>query len=211
MEPLVLYIGTRALSSWSLRPYLALAHTGLRFEAREILLDYGAKSRAEIAKVSPSGRVPCLHHGDLVVWDSLAICEYVHELAPEAGLWPADRAARARARAVSAEMHAGFAALRQHMSMQLVEDRAGQGHHPDALADAARVMEIWRDCRARVPAGAGPFLFGAFTIADAMFAPVVTRFATYGVALDAVCSSYAAAVESLPAMQAWRREARGAA
>lgn len=203
MEPLVLYIGTRALSSWSLRPYLALAHTGLRFEAREILLDYGAKSRAEIAKVSPSGRVPCLHHGDLVVWDSLAICEYVHELAPEAGLWPADRAARARARAVSAEMHAGFAALRQHMSMQLVEDRAGQGHHPDALADAARVMEIWRDCRARVPAGAGPFLFGAFTIADAMFAPVVMRLTRFALPVPDTIGAYMRRVEALPGVSAW--------
>ncbi len=205
MEPLVLHVGTRALSSWSLRPYLALAHSGLPFETREILLDRGEATRAAIAAVSPSGRVPCLHHGALIVGDSLAICEYVAELAPAAQLWPPDRAARARARAVSAEMHAGFAALRAHMSMDLLHGHAGEGRDPAALADAARVMAIWRACRA--DADGGPFLFGAFSIADAMYAPVVTRFATYGVALDDVCAAYAAAIEALPAMQAWRADA----
>src|SRR5690606_22518431 len=111
----------------------------------------------------------------------------------------------ARARSISAEMHAGFAALRQHMSMDLRAHRPGEGHAPEALADAARVMQIWRDCRAT--AVGGPFLFGAFTIADAMYAPVVTRFATYGVPLDPVCRAYADAIEALPAMRAWRAAA----
>lgn len=207
MEPLVLYIGDHALSSWSLRPYLALSHAALPFEARVIELDQPGTSAA-IRAVSPSGRVPCLHHGDLVVHDSLAICEYVNELAPAAQLWPADRAARARARAVAGEMHSGFAALRSNMPMNLVAHLPGEGHAPEALADAARVMEIWRGCRDE--AAGGPFLFGAFSIADAMFAPVVTRFATYGVALDATCAAYAAAIEALPGMRAWREAATSA-
>src|SRR5207237_212251 len=114
--------------------------------------------------------------------DSLAICEYLAELAPDAKLWPADRAARARARAISAEMHAGFAALRRDMPMDVCSDKPGVGHTAEALADARRVMEIWRE---QLAASGGPFLFGAFTIADAMYAPVTTRFTTYGVELDA--------------------------
>jgi glutathione S-transferase len=206
MEPLVLYIGDHALSSWSLRPYLVLSQAALPFEARVIRLDQPG-TKAAIHAVSPSGRVPCLHHGALVIHDSLAISEYVAELAPAAALWPADRAARARARAVAAEMHAGFAALRANMPMNLVEHLPGEGHTPEALADAARVMQIWREC---VAASGGPFLFGAFSIADAMFAPVVTRFATYGVALDDTCAAYAAAIEGLPGMQAWREAAASA-
>lgn len=205
---LVLHVGTKNLSSWSLRPYLALAHTGLPFEDRTIFLDR-PDTRARALALSPSGRVPVLVDGELVVWDSLAICEYLAERAPDAVLWPADRAVRARARSVSAEMHAGFPALRKHMSMNLRKRAPGAGHAPDALADAARVMQIWRDCRAAAAAAAaaGPFLFGTFTIADAMYAPVVTRFATYGVELDPVCRAYADAIEALPAMRAWRADA----
>jgi glutathione S-transferase len=151
--------------------------------------------------------VPVLHDGGLVIWDSLAICEYAHELAPAAQLWPTDRAARARARAASAEMHSGFAALRRDMSMNLVEDRRGRGHTPDALADARRVHTIWREALATSGSG-GPFLFGAFSIADAMFAPVTTRFTTYGVELDAPCAAYVAAIAAHPAMQRWTAEAR---
>ncbi len=198
---LVLYVGTKHLSSWSLRPFLALVQSGLPFETRTIALDRPT-SRADILRVTPSGKVPVLHDGDLAIWDSLAICEYLAERAPS--LWPADRVARARARTISAEMHSGFAALRQHMPMQLLEQRHGQGHTPDALADAARVHAIWRDALGR---SGGPLLFGDFSIADAMFAPVVTRFQTYGIELDASCRAYVAAVEALPAMKRWRAEA----
>jgi glutathione S-transferase len=200
---LTLYVGSKRYSSWSLRPYVALAHTGLASEVQTILLDRD-DTRGEIAKVTPAMRLPVLHHDGLAIWDSLAICEYLNELAPEAQLWPADRARRARARSISAEMHAGFAALRNHMWMDLGVDKAGQGHAPDALADARRVFEIWRDALAE---SGGPFLFGRFSIADAMYAPVTTRFQTYGVELDATCRAYVETIAALPAMQAWRRDA----
>ena len=202
---LVLHVGNRRISSWSLRAYLALAHSGLPFETTTILLDQSA-TRTEIAKVSPAGRVPVLQHDGFTVWDSLAICEYVNELAPTALLWPADPHTRARARTISAEMHSGFPALRRDMPMDLVADRTGEGHTPDALADARRIFAIWRDALA---ASGGPFLFGSFGIADAMFAPVTTRFTTYGVELDAQARTYVEAVAALPAMQAWREGARG--
>lgn len=200
---LTLHVGNKRTSSWSLRPYLALAHSGLAFECKVILLG-GPTMKADILAVNPAGRVPVLHHDGLVIGDSIAICEYVHELAPDAKLWPADRAQRARARSISAEMHSAFAALRTNMSMDLTTDRTGQGHVPEALADARRVMDIWREALA---ASGGPFLFGSFTIADAMYAPVTTRFTTYGVELDATCKAYVAAIAALPAMVAWRRDA----
>ncbi len=204
MDDLILYIGNRRYSSWSLRPYLALAASGLRFEARVIELDQ-PETAANLLAVNPAGRVPVLHHGALVVHDSLAICEYVAELAPDAGLWPADRSPRARARAVVAEMHSGFAALRGAMPQDLIGRYPGTGHTLAALADAARVQAIWREARGR--ADGGPFLFGGFTIADAFFAPVVGRFVTYGVALDAPCQAYADAVWALPAFAPWREAA----
>jgi glutathione S-transferase len=200
---LTLYVGNKRYSSWSLRPYVALAHTGLAFETRMIMLNRDT-TKAEITKVNPAGRLPVFQHDDLVIWDSLAICEYLDELVPEAKLWPADRARRARARSISAEMHSGFVALRSNMSMDLCADKAGQGHVPEALADARRVCEIWRDALA---ASGGPFLFGAFSIADAMFAPVTTRFTTYGVELDTTCRTYVDTIAALPAMQTWRRDA----
>jgi glutathione S-transferase len=200
---LTLYVGSKRYSSWSLRPYVALVQSGLAFECKTILLDRDT-TKAEIAHVNPAGKVPVLHDGNLVIWDSLAICEYVNELAPEAQLWPADRAARAKARSVSAEMHSGFAALRSHMSMDVVNDRRGQGHTPEALADARRVMAIWNEA---IAASGGPFLYGAFSIADAMFAPVTTRFTTYGVELDSTSRHYVETVAALPAMQTWRRDA----
>ena len=200
---LTLYVGSKRYSSWSLRPYLALAHTGLPSETRTILLDRDV-TKAEILKVNPAGRLPVLYHDDLAIWDSLAICEYINELAPEAQLWPADRARRARARAICAEMHSGFAALRSKMSMDICASKPGQGHTPEALADIRRIFEIWHDA---LGASGGPFLFGRFTIADAMFAPVTTRFTTYGVELDAPCRAYVDTIAALPAMQAWRRDA----
>jgi glutathione S-transferase len=171
------------------------------FETQTILLDQ-QDTKAKIATVTPAGKVPVLHDGDLVIWDSLAICEYVAEQAPS--LWPSDRKVRARARSVSAEMHSGFAALRANMPMDVLSKKPGQGHTPEALADAKRVQEIWREC---LSASSGPFLFGAFSIADAMFAPVTTRFTTYGVEMDATIQAYVDAIAALPAMKQWRADA----
>jgi glutathione S-transferase len=200
---LTLYVGSKRYSSWSLRPYLALAQTGADFDCKTILLDQ-ADTKANIAAVNPAGKVPVLHDDKLVIWDSLAICEYLSELYPDAKLWPEDRAARARARAVSAEMHSSFAPLRREMPMDIGGNLPGKGHTPDALADARRVMTIWREALA---VSGGPFLYGHFTIADAMFAPVTTRFVTYGVDLDATCRAYVDAVHSLPAMKDWIADA----
>lgn len=202
-----LYVGTQRYSSWSLRPYLALAHTGAAFETVTIPL-YRPDTKEQVAKISPSGRVPVLDHDGELIWDSLAICEYLSELFPEASLWPADRAQRARARSISAEMHAGFPDLRNDMTMDLLASEPGAGHTPRALADARRVMAIWREALATSD---GPFLFGTFTIADAMFAPVTTRFTTYGVDLDPTCRAYVEAVQALPAFVAWKREAEAEA
>lgn len=202
-----LYIGDRWLSSWSLRPYLALAHAGLDFDCVEIALDR-PDTAAQIARVSPSGRVPVLHDGARVIWDSLAICEYAAELAPAASLWPADPGARAHARAVACEMHAGFAALRRDLPHSLGGPLPGApGLTAESEADVQRILAIWDACRAAVPDGAGPFLFGSFSIADAMYAPVVNRFAAYGVSLEGTAAAYAAAIAALPAMQRWRAEA----
>lgn len=204
MNELLLYVGNKRYSSWSLRPYLALAHTGAPFRTEVIHLDR-PDTKQHILAVNPAGHVPALRDGDLLIHDSLAICEYLHELFPAAGLWPTDRATRARARAITAEMHAGFVALRANMGMDILGHKPGVGHTPEALASAARVMDIWREARAR--ATGGPFLFGTFTIADAFYAPVTTRFTTYGVPLDAVCQAYVDTIAALPSFQAWRADA----
>ena len=195
-----LVIGDRKFSSWSLRPWLALKVSGLPFDEVAVRLRR-SDTPAQILAHSPSGKVPCLIDDGTVVWDSLAICEYLAELAP--ALWPAERAARAEARAVSAEMHAGFTALRTHMPMEIGAARPGEGRAPDALADIARIVDIWESCRARF-AAQGPFLFGAFSIADAMYAPVVWRFRSYGVALPAAAQAWMEAMLALPAMQEWQ-------
>ena len=205
MTPLTLIIGNKNYSSWSMRPWLALRQAGIPFEEVRIPL-YCPGSEAELAKWSPSGLVPTLHDGGIRVWDSLAICEYLHERFPDKQLWPADAEARAVARSVSAEMHAGFSALRRDMSMNIRAHRPGQGRTPECLADIERILAIWTDCRARFGSG-GDFLFGRFSIADAMYAPVVLRFQTYGVALEGAARDYAAAVRALPAMQAWVADA----
>ncbi|HUS33524.1 MAG TPA: glutathione S-transferase family protein [Kofleriaceae bacterium] len=199
---LTLYVGSKRLSSWSLRPYLALSEAGATFETVVILLDQD-DTKAKIGAVNPAGRVPVLHDDGHVIWDSLAICEYANELFPHAKLWPADRTARAHARSISAEMHSGFAALRREMPMDLIAKKPGVGHTPEALADARRVMHIWRECLS----SNGPFLFGHFTIADAMFAPVTTRFTTYGVELDAPCRAYVDMIQSMPSFKAWLADA----
>ena len=203
---LTLVVGSKNYSSWSLRPYLALAHTGAPFEEVVIALD-APDTAANIARYSPSGRVPLLRHGALSVWDSLAICEYLAELFPEAKLWPQEREARAMARSVSAEMHSSFMALRQNCGMNLRARKPGVGlQAPGVAQDIARIKELWTQCRQRYGKG-GPFLFGAFSIADAMFAPVVTRFVTYGVPLDEVGAAYRDAVLGLPAMKQWMEAA----
>lgn len=203
---LTLVVGSKNYSSWSLRPYLALAHTGQPFQ--EVVIPLGAPdTTAQILRHSPSGKVPLLKHGELSIWDSLAICEYLAETFPEARLWPQDRAARAVARAVTAEMHSSFTALRQNMSMNLRARKPGQGRAPGVAEDISRIQALWNDCRARFGQG-GPFLFGAFSIADAFYAPVVSRFVTYGVELDAVGAAYRDAVQALPAFQKWAEAAK---
>jgi len=201
-DTLTLVIGTRRFSSWSLRPYLALKAAGAVFDTVEIALRQ-PDTKAEILKWSPSGKVPLLIHGGTKVWDSLAICEYVAELFPAAGLWPADPAARAVARAVSAEMHAGFMALRNGCPMDLCAAAPMADIPADVAADTARIQALWADCRGRFGAD-GPFLFGRFGIADSMWAPVATRFATYALPRDAVSQAYCDAVLALPALREWR-------
>jgi glutathione S-transferase len=198
----VLVIGNKNYSSWSLRPWLALRTAGIDFE--EVLIPlYVPGAKEAILRHSPAGHVPVLRHGDVTVWDSLAICEYAAEvLAPRAGLWPADPAARAHARSISAEMHAGFSALRQALPMNLRADGARIPIEPPVQAEIERVAALWEDARARFGVG-GPFLFGAFTIADAMYAPVATRFHSYGVPLPRAAQAYAEAVRALPAMREW--------
>ncbi|MBP6817981.1 MAG: glutathione S-transferase family protein [Ferrovibrio sp.] len=201
MTSLILVIGNKNHSSWSLRPWLALKAAGLAFEERLIGLRR-PETKAEILRYSPSGKLPLLIDGALSVWDSLAICEYVAERAPQAGLWPEAADARAVARAVAAEMHSGFMPLRRDYSMDISRRFPDQGS-PEAKADAQRVQEIWRDCRARFGQSRGDFLFGGFGIADCMYAPVVTRFRTYGLALDPVSQAYCDAVMAHPAMREW--------
>ena len=204
---LTLVIGNRNYSSWSLRPWLAMKMAGIAFDEIRIVLDR-PETRAEILRHSPSGRVPCLidgrSGGELVVWDSLAICEYVNEAYAGGALWPADLTTRARARSIVAEMHSGFGALRQHLPMDIRGRLPGRGAGSLALAEVAneveRVRAIWAEALA---ASGGPFLFGAFSIADAFYAPVVTRFTTYAVPLPATLADYSAAVLSSAPMQQW--------
>ncbi len=210
MVDFTLVIGNKNYSSWSLRPWLAMRQANIPF--REALVPLSREeSAAAIASHSPSGKVPALKHGSRVIWDSLAILEYVAEEVPEARLWPEDREARAIARAVAAEMHSGFPALRRHMPMNLRKSLPGLGRGLGVGREIARICALWRDCRERfgAPSGGGPFLFGPFTNADAMYAPVVTRFHTYGVELeDGVCRAYRDAVLGLPALAEWYAAAR---
>lgn len=201
MKPLCLYIGNRNYSSWSLRAWLALRRTGAAFEEVVIPLDRSDTAR-KLRAHSPSARVPVLKHGRATVWESLAIAEYLAEQFPTARLWPRDPAARAVARAVSAEMHAGFVALRTRMPMDIRARYPDTGRTPEVAADIRRIVELWSECRRRFGRG-GEFLFGRFTIADAMYAPVVSRFVTYGVTLDGEAAAYRDAVWRWPAMGEW--------
>lgn len=205
---LQLVIGNKNFSSWSLRPWLLLKQAGLPFREIPVRLRQ-ADTKAQILAHSPSGKVPALIDGDLTVWDSLAICEYLAEKASlnHVDLWPANPKARAEARSVSAEMHSGFAALRQHMSMEVAASRPGEGQTPEVLADIARIAALWTSCRERF-AAAGPFLFGDFSVADAMYAPVAFRFHTYGVELPPLAAAYRDTLLALPAMQEWAAGAR---
>jgi len=202
MADLTIYLGNKNYSSWSLRPWLVLKRTTVAFDEVVIPL-YQTGSRETVLKYSPSGRVPALHHDGVTVWESLAICEYLAETFPNFELWPKDPAARARARSVSAEMQSSFRALREHMPMNVRSSFPGRGVTPEVQADINRIMAIWRDCRTRYGDGNGEFLFGQFTIADAMFAPVVTRFRTYRTDLEREADSYCDTIMAMPAMQEW--------
>ena len=202
MADLTIYLGNKNYSSWSLRAWLALKRTTVEFDEVVIPL-YQAGSRETILKYSPSGRVPALHHGNTTVFESLAICEYLAESFPTYELWPKDAGARALARAVSAEMHAGFEALRGHLPMNVRSSFPGRGVTPEVQADINRIMSIWRDCRTRYGEKQGEFLFGDFTIADAMFAPIVTRFRTYKIELEREADAYCDTIMAMPAMQEW--------
>jgi glutathione S-transferase len=205
MSDYILVICNKNYSSWSLRPWLAMRQAGLPFREVRIPL-YTPESKAQIRSYSPSGKVPCLVDGALAVWDSLAICEYLAERHPQAKLWPADPYARAVARSISAEMHSGFQNLRSNMSMNCRKRFPGMGRTVEVAGEIERVQRSWGEAREKHGAG-GPFLFGAFTIADAMYAPVVLRFRTYAVQLNPVCREYADAVLALPAMQQWLADA----
>ena len=196
-----LVIGNKNYSSWSLRPWLLMRVLDLPFDEQLVPL-YAPGSKPELLLRSPTGKVPALHDGDLVIWDSLAITEYLAEQFPGVAVWPADSDARAIARCVAAEMHSGFSALRTHMPMNCRASLPGKGQTPEVLADIARICELWLDCRSRFSRG-GPFLFGAFSAADAFYAPVVTRFVTYGVSLPTICREYVDALRALPAMVEW--------
>jgi glutathione S-transferase len=200
-----LIIGDKKYSSWSMRPWVLMKHFGIPFEEVMVWLRE-ADTNARILQYSPSGKVPCLvtDEGE-PVWDSLAIFETLAERYPQHALWPRDAAARATARSICAEMHGGFLDMRSTMSMHIGAVRPGKGATPGALADVARVDAIWRDCLGR---HGGPFLFGEFGIADAMYAPVVMRFHTYAPQLSDAARAYAARVTAVPAVAAWIDDAK---
>ena len=202
-----LVIGNKNYSSWSLRPWIAMKALGIPFE--EVLIPFGTpignpEFKQRLAAYTPVGLVPVLIDGDTHVWETLAILEYVAEKFPERGLWPAEPKARAEARALASEMHAGFSALRGECPMNMrrpVRERALPGQ---VLADVARIETMWSDCRAR---HGGPFLFGKFSAADAMYAPVVSRFHTYGIKANREALGYIEAMMALPAFAEWRADA----
>jgi glutathione S-transferase len=198
---LELIFGNKNYSSWSLRPWLVLKHFQIPF-AETLVPLYTGSYKEKLLSISGAGKVPMLRHGKLIVTESLAIMEYLAELFPEKGLWPTDQAKRATARSISNEMHAGFTKLRTHMPMNIRARFPGKGRTPEVDLEIARVDQIWSDCRA-AQNGDGDFLFGKFSIADAMYAPVVMRFHTYGVSLSPASNAYAEAVRGLPAMQGW--------
>lgn len=200
-----LIIGNKNYSSWSLRPWLLLSFHGIPFEEIRVPL-YQPDSRRVLARYSEAGKVPVLHDGDLVVWDSLAICEYVSERYLDGGGWPAAGAARAEARSVSAEMHAGFAQLRAQLPMNCRATGRIVAITPELEPEIERTLSIWSGLRERHVAR-GPWLFGEFTIADCMFAPVASRFRTYGIPVPSVCTAYIDQVLNDRSMRRWYGEA----
>ncbi|MGH6915104.1 MAG: glutathione S-transferase family protein [Geminicoccales bacterium] len=205
MSAFTLVVGNRNYSSWSLRGFLAARAAGVRFD--EVLVRLSEPgSKDELLKHSPAGKVPILEHGARVIWDSLAIIEYLAEVRPGAGLWPADPGDRAHARSIAAEMHAGFRALRAGMPMNLKKSLPGKGRSRAVADDIERICALWADCRARHGA-AGPFLFGDFGAADVMYTPVATRFRTYAVELDDICQAYVDAVLTRPDYLEWHAAA----
>jgi glutathione S-transferase len=199
MAEAALTISSKNYSSWALRGWLLCKMAGLDFEERILPAD-DPSTRAELLLLSPSFLVPCLTHDGITVWDTLAIAEYLHEIRPEAGLLPPDRAARAHCRAVSGEMHSGFSNLRSALPMNLKACYPNFKVWAGAQADIDRITTIWRECLTTYK---GPYLFGAPTMADAMYAPVCTRFRTYDVKLDGSCAAYRDLILKLPFMQAW--------
>jgi len=205
MAKAVLTISSKNYSSWSLRGWLLAKFSGLAFEEKIVPPD-DPSVRAEILLLSPSFLVPCLVHNDVTVWDTLAIGEYLNEIRPKAGVLPTNRAARAHCRAVCGEMHSGFSNLRSALPMNLKAFHPGFKVWAGAQADIERIVTIWRDCLAT---DKGPFLFGDKPcMADAMFAPVVTRFLSYDVKLDSDCAAYCATIMAMPAMREWVEEAK---
>jgi glutathione S-transferase len=199
---LKLVIGNKNYSSWSMRPWLALRATGIAFDEVFIPLYTGAADKQRILGFSPAGKVPVLIDGDINVWDSLAIIEYAAEQFLEANLWPSDPARRAHARSISAEMHSGFQALRTECGMNLHRPVRAKTLSDAARADIARIQQIWSECRQRY-AAFGPFLFGAFSAADAMYAPVVHRFRSYAIEVAPELRDYVEAMTALPAFREW--------
>ncbi|GAB1576976.1 glutathione S-transferase family protein [Bordetella petrii] len=199
-----LIIGNKNYSSWSLRAWLALRATGIPFSEQKLGL-FTPEFAERLGGITPAGLVPVLLDGDFAVWDSLAICEYAAERHPEAGLWPAHPHARARARSLAAQMHSGFGQLRQVLPMNIEATLSGIDYSA-AQGDISRVQAIWHDTRAEFGQD-GPFLFGKFSAADAFYAPVVSRFTTYGVPAAGAVREYMDAVLALPAMQEWTRDA----
>ncbi len=199
---LTLVIGNKNYSSWSLRPWIAMTVAGIPFEEKLVPL-HMSDTKAAILKYSPAGKVPVLVDEEMTIWESLAILDHLAERFPAAKLWPAEPKARAHARAVSAEMHAGFAPLRNHCPMNMRRPPAKRDLPADVVANVRRIDDIWRDCRSRFGQG-GPFLFGTFGAADAMYAPVVSRFVTYEMDVSPASRDYIAAVTALPAWTQWR-------
>lgn len=206
MRPLQLIIGNKAYSSWSLRPWLLMRHAGIEFTEVRLPL-YTTSWDETIGKYSPTGKVPVLVDGSVTVWESLAICEYLADKFPDRGLWPAASETRAVARAISAEMHSGFVGLRTEMPMNMRRRIPDKIRTSAVTAEIGRVVSIWNDIRSRFGDG-GPYLFGDFSIADAMYAPIVSRFATYAVELDGTAARYADTILKLPALRDWYAEAQ---
>jgi glutathione S-transferase len=203
--PLTLVIGNKNYSSWSFRPWIAMKTTGIPFE--EVLISLEAKDFKErILKVSGTGKVPVLVDGTVSVWESLSILEYLAEKFPDRKFWPDDPAARAHARTVASEMHAGFVPLRNHCPMNMWRPVIKRDLPDDVAGNVQRIDALWTDCRVRFGAS-GPFLFGAFGAADAMYAPVVSRLHTYEIEVGPASKAYMAAVMALPAWAEWRAAA----